>query len=489
VLLTAGPRQTRAALCALRPVRRGGDDAMSDEIEFPRSMGSYDTIMWRIEDDPVLRATAAAVTLLARNPRRAVLEAKLSRATELIPRLRQRVVELPRLLSNPVWAWDPDFDLSYHLRWMRAPGEGTLGEVLELAASLCMQGFDRDRPLWEFAVVEDLEGGRAALIQKLHHAVTDGVAGLRLMQKTYDREAEPPSPAAKERKGQPREEGGTLALALEAVARRAAAQPAQARRLLADAFRFARHPLENTRQTLSDVAAMAPLLTPSLEPLSPILRQRSSRYRYAVLELPLAGLKAAGRAARCKINDAFLAAVTGGFRRYHERHGAPVEALRASVPISLRAQGGGAVSGNAFSLARFCVPLAERDPKRRMRKIRALVERERARPAGAYLDGITGAMNLLPAAALTRIVGAGARGVDFIASCVPGLPVRLYLAGAPVEAFYTFGPTVGTAVNATLFSYLESASVAINADPAAVPDPALLLECMSQGFDEVLKVG
>ena len=72
---------------------------------------------------------------------------------------------------------------------------------------------------------------------------------------------------------------------------------------------------------------------------------------------------------------------------------------------------------------------------------------------------------------------------------MPGPPQQLEVGGAPVEALYAFGPTAGTDTNATLFSLGERAFITLNVDPAAVPDPGRLAECMREGFDEVLKLG
>ena len=57
-----------------------------------------------------------------------------------------------------------------------------------------MQAFDRARPLWEFTVVEGLEDGQAGMIMKVHHAVTDGVGGVKLLMETFDAEADPDEP-------------------------------------------------------------------------------------------------------------------------------------------------------------------------------------------------------------------------------------------------------------------------------------------------------
>jgi hypothetical protein len=76
--------------------------------------------------------------------------------------------------------------------------------------------------------------------------------------------------------------------------------------------------------------------------------------------------------------------------------------------------------------------------------------------------------------------------IDFIASNVPGADVPIFLAGAPVSGHYVFGPTTGTAVNATLLSYDGTCCIGLTIDTAAVPDPAVLVESIGEGFEAVL---
>jgi WS/DGAT/MGAT family acyltransferase len=461
---------------------------MAQEIHFPSTMGNADALMWRVEEDPLLRSTAAAVTLLDHAPEKSALLARLGRATCEIPRLRQRVVSPPSLLSNPVWSEDPYFDLDYHLRYVRAPRDGSFRSVLDLAASLTMQGFDRTRPLWEFVVVEDMAGGRAALIQKLHHAVTDGMAGLLLMKHLY--ESEPDLVVAEGSPvGEPtRKPRGALRIGADAFLRNLAQQPEVARRRAARVLGFALRPYHSTRQAVTDLASIARVYAPALWPLSPIMRERSTRYRFDTLSVPLEPLKSAAHAAGCKLNDAFLAAVAGGWHLYHERHGVDPESLRVTLPISLRKDRGVATAGNQFTVARFRVPLREPDPKRRMRAMRDLVAAQRSEPGLGYAEDVAALLNRAPGGLTAELFAWLAKSNDFVASCVPGPADALYVAGARVASLFAFGPPAGTAANITLFSYLGRANVTINADPAAIPDHETLVGCMSEGFDEVLKV-
>jgi len=107
-----------------------------------------ESALWGIEKDPLLRQTMTAVLILDRPPDRETLLDRLERASRTLPPLRHRLVEVPFRLSTPRWLIDPNFDLSYHVRWIAAPGDGSLDGVLEFARQSAMSGLDQARPLW-----------------------------------------------------------------------------------------------------------------------------------------------------------------------------------------------------------------------------------------------------------------------------------------------------------------------------------------------------
>ncbi|HAS08922.1 MAG TPA: diadenosine tetraphosphatase, partial [Acidimicrobiaceae bacterium] len=160
-------------------------------MQYETRMSDSDALMWNIEKDPILRSTITAVAVLDRRPDREALLHRIDRGTRLIPRMRQRVIGNPYSIAPPRWEVDPYFDLRYHVRFLNAGGDGTLRDVLDTAEPMGMQGFDRARPLWEFVIVEGLEGDRAAIIQKIHHAITDGVGGMQMVMTMIDLERDP----------------------------------------------------------------------------------------------------------------------------------------------------------------------------------------------------------------------------------------------------------------------------------------------------------
>jgi hypothetical protein len=204
------------------------------------------------------------------------------------------------------------------------------------------------------------------------------------------------------------------------------------------------------------------------------------------MQVDLTAAKAASRVVSGKLNDAFLAGVAGGLRRYHLRHGYSPDALRMSMPINVRTERTAMVAGNQFAPARFSVPIDDDDPIRRMNTMRGLVDEWRHEPALGLTEPLAAVLNRLPATVTTALFGSMLKGIDFVTSNVPGAPVPVYVAGARMERQVAFGPMTGAAMNITLLSYQGDLNLGVTTDPAAIPDPDVLLECLQEGFDEVL---
>jgi len=149
-------------------------------MRFEDFMSDSDASLWLGERDPRMRSTILSVWILDRMPDEEDFEDLLVESLEAIPRLRQRVVQDPYEIAPPRWEIDPDFDLRFHLRQLHLGGEGTLRDLLDLAEPIVMQAFDKDRPLWELYLVQGLEGGRAGMLMKLHHAISDGIGLVRM---------------------------------------------------------------------------------------------------------------------------------------------------------------------------------------------------------------------------------------------------------------------------------------------------------------------
>src|SRR6478609_3373349 len=154
-------------------------------------MSPSEAVMWAVEKDPALRSDFCNVTVLDSLPSEARLRATVERAITEIPKLADRVVSPPLRIAAPEWRPDPTFDVDYHIRRIAIPHPGSMRDFFDVAQITTAPPLDRSRPLWEFTLVEGLSGGRAALLQRLHHTITDGVGGMRLSLSLVDLEREP----------------------------------------------------------------------------------------------------------------------------------------------------------------------------------------------------------------------------------------------------------------------------------------------------------
>ncbi len=464
-------------------------------MKFEARMSEADALMWNLEADPTLRSTILSAWILDRSPDMERFEAKVERATHIIPRLRQRVVADPLGLAPPKWEPAPHFDLRFHVRRARVPAPGGVRELLDLAEPLAMQAFDKDRPLWELHVVEGLEGGRCAMIMKLHHAISDGVGLVKMTECLIERGPEDDrvleAPVADAPSAPATEPTGWERVA-DALAHRVSERRKRIRRIASSlresAGEVARSPFEALRQVRDTVASAGRVLAPASAPLSPIMRERSTGVHFEVLPVSLETLKRAGKAVGGTVNDAFVAGVGGGLARYHEALGQPVETLRMLMPVNVRSGDKADRAGNQFAPARFEVPVGIADPSERIREVGRCCRAQRDEPALPWMDEISGVLGALPPAAVLGLVGSMQKTTDFTTSNVPGPRRSTWMSGSRVEGFMPFGPLAGAGVNVTAFSYDGTMHIGINMDPAAVEDPALLLECLTKAFDEVLAV-
>jgi len=450
-----------------------------------------DSLMWTIESDPHLRSTTVGVIVLKKVPDWDEVVARMERVTHSVPILRQRVVNPPLHPRTQRWVWDTEFDLSYHLRRVRLPDPGGFDDLLEMAATISEGAFDRARPLWEFTLVEglhDVEGAKseaAALVTKVHHVVSDGIGAVQLFAHLFDFEKDPDGsaiPAVPQ--GIDEVVPSSLELWLDALGRDTSnlvdASRNTARGVLPTLGRAVRDPRGVFHDVSELVASVGRTVAPVRERLSPVMTDRNMARRFDVLEVPFADLRAAAKAADGKLNDAFLAGITGGLRRYHEKHGASVDELRVAMPISLRTADHEA-GGNHVTVMRFKVPIGE-EPSDQIQDLHEVGAKIRAEKSIPHTETIAGVLNLMP----SGVLGSMMKRMDFLASNVPGIDIPMYLAGAKVLQFYPYGPTAGSAVNITLMSYNRTCAMGVNIDTGAIPDGDEFMACLKAGFDDVL---
>ncbi len=451
-----------------------------------RRMSDTEALMWRLEKDPYLASTFANITILDRPPDMDLLYARMERTSMLFPRLRRRVQLPPGNIGNPTWVDDPGFDIRHHVRQMALPAPGTMRQLQDLVTLLIADPFDRSRPLWQFVVIDGLEGGRSAMVLKLHHTVTDGEGGVELSLQYLDLEREPGplppvDPEIVNSFAETKEPDATDALrgAMNDSLRIPIAVLKQVRDVLANPSVLG----EIGSSTSATVRSLVAQLSETDSARSPLWTERSLRRRLEVARVPYTEMRAVSKMLGGTLNTAFVTAAAHAAGRYHDQMGAPVESLRASMAVSTRTAG---TEGNAFSLVRMLVPTSDMPVTDRFEAINEILVAARSGGASAALDAIATVSTVMPTSVLTRLARSQAETVDFATSNVRGAGVPLYVAGAKLLANYPIGPLAGVAFNMTLLSYLGGLDVGINIDEAAVESPELLRESLQMAFDEMV---
>jgi diacylglycerol O-acyltransferase / wax synthase len=449
-----------------------------------QDLSAWEALMWRTHGDHRTRSTGVMVELLDQEPDWDRLVAAHDRFTRRVPRLRERVVDPVMPLVAPAWSPDPHFDLDYHLQRVRLPGDGSMAELHAVAAQFAARPLDPERPPWEALLVLGVTGGQAAYLFKPHHSLSDGIGLLQLLDLAHAHGREP-GPADDKPLPEPRRKESPEGLLVNRLAAKVVNAPADAiRETLQAVGRFAGDPIGTTTEAVKFAMSLRRVLTPPDAPRSPALAGSGSGYRLDTFDVPFDQLKAAARAAGGSVNDAFLAALLGGIRRYHEKQSLTVEFMPVAIPVSLRTDAD-PMGANKFAGARFVAPVGEPDPKARIAAIHDFVAEARVEPALGFLDLIAPVLSRLPGVMLTRIAGEMTGLSDLQASNLGAIGRSLYLAGARVTRVYPMGPRPGIPAMVAMLTYDGTCCIAINYDPDAITDAAAFSTCLREGFDEV----
>ncbi|HWB67029.1 MAG TPA: wax ester/triacylglycerol synthase family O-acyltransferase [Mycobacteriales bacterium] len=370
---------------------------------------------------------------------------------EIAPLFRKRPHRSLATLGQWTWQYDDAVDLEHHVRHSALPRPGRVRELLALVSRLHGSLLDRRRPLWEMHLIEGLSDGRFAIYFKVHHALLDGVAGLRLLQHVLTEDADDralrapylPLPSTGDRE---KTDGNPLSsvagLATTAIREVTSLPPAA---------------LHLGQRLLHEQAAALP----SLAPRTILNDSITGARRFAAQSWQLSRLRAAAGRTGATLNDIVLAMCAGALRRYlDELDALPDSPLVAMVPVSLREVGAEAVSGNAVGLILCNLATDEPDPHRRLEAIQRSTRQGKQMLAGMSRLQIT-AMSALAMAPLALGMVPGAHRLvplpfNLIISNVPGPRRPLWMCGAQLEAFYPLSiPTNGQALNITVTSYAD----------------------------------
>ena len=415
----------------------------------------------------------------------------LSRHLRDLPAFRRRLVRVPANLHHPLWVDDDDFDLSRHLRLVRAPAPGDRSALDAVASEAASVPLDRRYPLWEIWVVEGLADGEVGFIAKVHHCVADGVKAAEMLLAVLgpDPAAEPPIGDVAPWKGE---------------------TPPSRRRLLADAIRDrlldVRHLPRLLGGTAKGLRAVAAARRQSASPPPPPFSTESASFNRALTarrvfvsqSLDLEAVRSIRRRLDVTVNDVVLALCAGALRSWLGEQGElPARPLIVGVPVSTRDEFSVGAANRVSNLF-VALPVHEAGVDRRVQLIHEAAAGAKAQNLALGPDLLSDWSQLTPAPVFAAVVRAYSRlnladrhrpPINLVVSNVPGPSEPLYVAGARLRGLWSMGPILeNIGLNVTVWSYVDQLNFGLVGCPDLTPDLHRLAELLPEALDELQAV-
>ncbi len=411
----------------------------------------------------------------------------------MIPRYRQRVMPAPFNVGHPSWEDDPQFDIRNHVFETRIDAPGDDAALRELSGRLFSGMMDRNKPLWTMHVVYGLEGGRSALISKVHHCMVDGVSGVGLMSIIMNTSPEieavekPPFAPA------PIPDAGQLYF----NAMSAGVTDTLERMMSAQTGYF------NLMQTLMNPATMtawqdvAPLMSELMRPPDrlPFNKICSGERRITWNEFSFADARAIRGALGGTVNDVALTILSGAVAKYTRMSGMSTAGkfCRFMCPVNVRKEDQRGRLGNQVSALLVNVPLDIDDAGARLKTVTRRTEALKNSRLADILSTMTAWAGTLPApvqamVAALPFVQFAAPVFNMVCTNVPGPQIPLYAVGQQMLTMYPHVP-VGNdlGIGCAIQSYNQKLFFGITSDAGAAPDAVRMREFLDESFRELCR--
>lgn len=406
-----------------------------------------------------------------------------------VPQFRWKLRAAPMTaIARPYWVDDDGFDIDWHLNHVALPTPGDDRSLSKLVGRLLSSRLDRSRPLWEMWVIDGLEGGRTAVLAKIHHAIIDGQSGAELATLLFDLEPDP-GPAPEPPTWTPEPPPNDLEI-IGDIARQATGWPLRVGQL---GWQFANQGATYVKQTISPKPVTHPFQAPRTRFNGRLTPGRS----FASASISLADAKHVKNAFGVKLNDVVMAVAGGALRSYlADVDEVPDVPLVAQVPVSMRVGDDDHIGTKvAMMFAAMATDIA--DPAERLDTIHTTTSSAKEMRAAMTAQQIMSLTDNTPPALLGLAALAWtAGGIDasappvfnVIVSNVPGPPFDLFLAGARIEAMYPMGPLLfGSGINFTIVSNATRLDFGVLACPDLVPDVWDIADRIQPALDELVE--
>jgi len=446
------------------------------------------SFLW-LEDNAPSHMHVGSVTIFGgERPEYEDFVAGVESRLHLVPRYRQKIARVPFGQGRPVWVDDPCFNIGYHVRLTALPPPGAEEQLRALAGRVFSQRLDRDKPLWEIWLVEGLEGDRWALVNKVHHALVDGVSGADLMTVLFDAQPEPAVPPAQERdRWLPRPAPTSSQLLAEALVERAT-QPGEIVRTLRSGLRVPRQVAAGLLGSAAGVASLARgTIRPA--PATPYNGSLGPHRRFTWVRVALGDVKAVKNSLGGTVNDVVLSTVAGGLGRHlREARGVDTEnlTLRAMVPVSVRADVERGALGNRVAAMMAPLPVWCENPVVRLDLVREAMGQLKSSGQAIGAEVLTRLGGFAPPTVMAQAtrLAARQRAFNVVVTNVPGPQFPLYVQGHRLLDVFPMVPLArGQRLGVALMSYDGALNFGLVADYDSVPD----LEDLAQAFADALQ--
>ena len=416
------------------------------------------------------------------------LEARLLRYR----RFRQSVVSD---VAGFYWEDDQAFDIAHHVHRTALPGQAGKQELQELVAELLSSPLDPARPLWQFHVVENYRGGESiatAMILRIHHAIADGIALIRVILSLTDPAAA--APIGEAEPGAQGDEDSLWRAFFEPLGSAMAAGLSFSTSLWAKYWSL----LLNPGQVV-DYAKAGAGIAAEIAKLAAMPGDAQTRFkgipgltkRVAWADpIPLADVKAVGKTLGCSVNDILLAAAAGALSAYLAETGEDVIGdVRAMVQVNLRKPGEEDSLGNHFGMVTLDLPMGVDNPLARVYEIRRRMEELKHSYQAMAALTLLAAVGLMPKSFQELVIDLLAAKASVVMTNVPGPLEARYMAGSRIAQQIFWVPQSGNiGLGVSILSYDGKVQFGMVTDAGLVPDPERVVERFAREFEKLLYI-
>jgi diacylglycerol O-acyltransferase len=415
----------------------------------------------------------------------------------LIPKFRQRLLNVPMNLDYPYWVDDPNFDIDLHLNRLKLPDPSDWKTLRYLTSKLFSAPLDLRRPLWSIHFIEGIDEiaqvpkGSVAIVTKVHHVMIDGNSGVGIMGVLYDSDSD----ANKQKRSKPKPfDPDPL--------------PDELSLLLKSGYGFLKNPFKIPKtigETVFNFVKSKAANTLSIQkefsetkfpvPITIFNGSISAKRTWGTAILSFDRINSLKKVMGGSINDMILAICAGAIRRYlAEKEKLPLHPLVANVPISIRKENSTEMNNQ---IANMMIQLATHieDPLERLEYIQEQTMLGKSRHNTLGAKTLSKMADVVPFGLANIAAGLYSKynikdlhrpPFNVTITNVPGPRVPLYLNGHKVVSIFGLTPVVdGFGLIIAAFSYNGQVTITTTSDAKTMPDADLFSRYIRESANEL----